>query len=104
MDSRRLEVINKEVNALLNEPLKVIWKENTAYPSHFSTGEVSKSLSKETLPFGRHVSTKSHLSSSLLSVEPSLDTFLPALSNPFCNFKSPKERSAPGSHGKHSEP
>jgi hypothetical protein len=92
MDIRRLEAINKEVNALLNEPLEDIWKENNTYPSLISPGEVPKPSSKETLPLGSQVTVKSLHSNSLLSVEPSLATFLSALSEPSSSFKSSKER------------
>jgi hypothetical protein len=38
MDHKRLENINAEVNALLNESVEGLWQEEVVNTSHFSSG------------------------------------------------------------------
>ena len=96
MESGCLELINVEVNALLNEPLDVFWKENIVNPSLCSLGEVSGTLSKEASSYGRQTVFQSLHKHSKQTFEPSLDTFLPALSKSSYSAKLQRQRSGPG--------
>jgi hypothetical protein len=55
MDSRWLEAFNKELNALLNEPLEDFYKEVSTNSSHIVPSEIAKHLPLETPPFGSQV-------------------------------------------------
>jgi hypothetical protein len=80
MALNRLENINAKVNILMNESVEGLWKEDEVNTTHFSTG-----LHTGIQSFGFHSSVVSsnsqvkHLSSEY-GLAPSLDTFLPALS------------------------
>jgi hypothetical protein len=88
MALNRLEKINEEVNVLMNEPVDVLWQVADVTNVH-NTGEVISSYQTDgscscAEPF---LQEKGH--SKEPSLEPSLDTYIPALSESTLGFQKP---------------